>query len=364
MPKSLGGTRLASARLALQKKTKVNKNSKVTKIVIDDADVEYRCTCCGKFFPKQMGNFFSSRSPLYIGNNGYLSICKTCIEKYYVQLVEFYSGNEEKAIERCCQIFDWYFSDEVSAMTMGTLSTGKTRIGLYPSKMNLTHIKNKGETYLDTVKQKCSGNIDSLADIRALEESEREKNANNNDEREEDIYIPTKKDFFFWGSGYTPEEYYYLNEQYDEWTHRHEAETKAQEELFKNICIAQLTIQQVKQNGSSREVGDAMKAFQDLLGSANVKPNQNSSSMVDQNTFGTLIKKWEEEEPIPEPSEEFKDVDNIKKYIDTFFLGHLAKIMGIENDYSEQYMEEMSKYTVAKPEYREEEDDDGNSGEE
>lgn len=356
-----GSTQLARARMNLQKKTKVNKKAKVTRIVMDDADVKYRCTCCGKFFSKQIGNFFASRSPLYAGNNGYLSICKSCLEKYYVQLVDFYSGNEEKAIERCCQLFDWYYSTKISAMTMGTLSAGKTRIGVYPSKMNLVHIKSEGETYLDTVRQRSLGCIDNLDDIKELVEKKEE----NSDDIDEDVYIPTKKDFFFWGSGYKPEEYYYLNEQYDEWTHRYEAGTKAQEELFKNICIAQLTIQQVKQSGSSKEVNDAMKAFQDLLGSANIKPNQNNTnSMVEQNTFGTLIKRWEEEEPIPEPSKEFKDVDNIKKYIDTFFLGHLAKMMGIENDYSEQYMEEMSKYTVVKPEYREEEDDDGNGGEE
>ena len=48
-------------------------------------------------------------------------------------------------------------------------------------------------------------------------------------------------------------------------------------------------------------------------------------------TFGQLIDKWEQEKPIPEPDEEFKDVDKIGLYIDVFFKGHLSKMMGLKN---------------------------------
>ena len=70
-------------------------------------------------------------------------------------------------------------------------------------------------------------------------------------------------------------------------------------------------------------------------------------------TFGQLIDKWEQEKPIPEPEEEFRDVDKIGLYIDVFFKGHLSKMMGLKNAFSSLYEKFMSKYTVKKPQYDE-----------
>lgn len=339
----LGGNKIAQARLNIQKKTKVNSKSKAIKIQLDDDDTTYRCTCCGKWYNKQLNNFPVSSSPLFAGNNGYASICKSCLDKYYTKLVEFFSGNEEKAIERCCQILDWYFSMEAVAMTQKCMSAGKTRVSMYPSKVNMHQIKNKGTTFLDTIEERANDTIEDFEDLAKFETD------NNGDEN---VFIPDKDTIIFWGSGYKPQEYQFLHDQYEDWTTRYESETKAQEELFKNICISQLSIQQAKQRGSIKDASDAMKTFQDLLGSANLKPNQNNSNnLVEQNTFGTLIKKWEDEQPIPEPSEEFKDVDNIKKYINTYFFGHLAKVMNIDNDYSRQYEEDIAQHTVVRQEY-------------
>ena len=73
-------------------------------------------------------------------------------------------------------------------------------------------------------------------------------------------------------------------------------------------------------------------------------------------TFGQLIDKWEQEKPIPEPEEEFKDVDKIGLYIDVFFKGHLSKMMGLKNAFSALYERYIAKYTVKKPEYDEDVD--------
>ena len=96
----------------------------------------------------------------------------------------------------------------------------------------------------------------------------------------------------------------------------------------------------------------------DLMDSAKIKPKQKSdSALVDQNTFGTLIQKWENEEPIPEPKEEWKDVDGIKKYISVWFHGHLSKMFGLDNDNAREYEEEIAKYSVEPPRYKGEDDD-------
>lgn len=310
------------------------------KIVAEEEDKRlYYCSCCGKAYPKQKGNFSASYSPIYAGNNGYVTMCNSCRDKYFVTFTDFFSGNEEKAMDRMCSIFDWYYHDMAVSATR-QISADRSRIGAYPSKMSLSQTKDKGITYLDTIRDRESQTIDSIEDL----------------EERKDINI-TKKTIKFFGVGFLPEEYPSLQEQYNDWTARHECKTKAQEELFKNLCIAQLNIQKASQGKISMKVDSAMDAFQKLLDSANLKPKQtNDNALADQNTFGTLIQKWEVEKPIPEPETEWKDVDGIIKYISIWFLGHLCKMMGIKNSYSKLYEDEMLKYRVQKPQY--EEDDE------
>lgn len=356
MGRPLGGNKLANAQLNRLKKTSVNKAAKPTKITIDTEETDFRCSSCGKKYKSQLGNFSASSSILYMGNNGYIDVCKTCLDKYYVQLVNYFEGNEEKAIERCCQRFDWYYSDEAAAMTSKSLSDGTTRIRLYPSKMSMSQIKRKGTTYLDTIAERASeGRIEKVEDFQSVIDEEKDKAENTQ---------ISKSTIDFFGFGYKPEEYIFLQQQYDDWADRCEIKSKVQEELFKNICVTQLMCQQAKQKQNIKEYTDGMKTFQDLLASANIKPSQNSgNALVEANTFGTLIKKWEDEKPIPEPDEDFKDIDNIFKYISTFFYGHFAKMMDIDNDFSELYKDEIGKYTVTRQEYVDDDIFSNNDGE-
>ena len=95
-----------------------------------------------------------------------------------------------------------------------------------------------------------------------------------------------------------------------------------------------------------------MSTFQSLLGSANLKPSQKTDPATkEQDTFGTLIMKLEKERPVPEPNPEWEDVDDISKYVDAYFLGHLSKLLHVENDAAEAYENELKKNTVTPPEY-------------
>ena len=80
--------------------------------------------------------------------------------------------------------------------------------------------------------------------------------------------------------------------------------------------------------------------------------------MSDAQTLGTLIQKWENEKPLPDIDPELQDVDRIGLYIDVFFKGHLAKMMGLKNGLSNLYNKFMKKYTVEKPEYKDDENNE------
>lgn len=336
--KQAGVTNEEMAKRSANSKKIVNTDLKVKMKTKETQNREYYCTCCGRHWNKQKDNFSASRSPLYKSNNGYVHICKDCTAEYYKQMVDLFDGNEEHAIERMCQIFDWMYHELPLGMSRH-ISKDRPRVHDYVNKIYMNQSKsipNCDYTYVTTIKNKNSDTV-----IESLDEIKDKK--------------AKKSTVKFFGTGFSEEDYDFLEEQYTDWTTRHECQSKAQEEVFKQLCFAQLDILKAKRKGDPAK--DELRTFQDLLDTAKLKPKQiNTDTLTSDRTFGQLIKLWEDEKPIPEPDEEFKDVDGIARYISVFFLGHLAKMLGVKNKWSKMYEDEMAKYKVEKPEY--EDDDD------
>lgn len=291
-----------------------------------DKRTEYYCSRCGRAYPQQRGNFSYSQSSLYDGNNHYLTICTTCVDELYDHY-EKTLKSEQAAMRRICSKLDIYYKPELF-MSMRQPNEDMSRIGQYVSMLGLRQYK--GKTYDTTLDEEHVEDPETKSVVRQK----------------------TKK---FFGEGFDDSDYLFLEAQYDDWITRYECQTKGQEELFKNLSFAQLNIVKAQRDG--KKVKEAMDAFQQLMRTANITPAQrNDNALADQNTFGTLIRKWENDRPIAEPLPEWKDVDGIVKLITVYFLGHLCKMMGIDNRYSYMYEQEMEKYRVERPEY--EEDDE------
>jgi hypothetical protein len=295
---------------------------------------KYKCCACGKPYTNQEKSFPYSQSAFFAGNNNRLPICNDCFERATSRYTEML-GSQDDAIKRMCLHWDVYVS-ESTLSSCKKIDAHRSRIKEYVRQCNLS--QNAGKTYDTYLKELEETTIERVEDVKDIKTAKL-----------------TQKIVKFWSIGFTEEEYLFLQGQYEDWIARHECKTKAQEELFKNICITQLQIQKATQKGDKIE--QLMNAYQNLLGSANIKPTQtNDNTVADQNTFGTLIKKWEDERPISDPAPEWKDVDGIKHYISVWFLGHLCKMMGIKNSYSQEYEDEIARYKVEKPEYVDEDD--------
>ncbi len=164
--------------------------------------------------------------------------------------------------------------------------------------------------------------------------------------------IDGKKHF---GSGFTEEELMFLETEYRDWISRYECNTKAQEKVFRGLCMNELQRMNAIRKGQPTK--DLDKAYQDWLDTGNLKPKQNSmDTMSEAQTFGTLIQKFETERPLPEMDEEFKDIDKIGLYDEVFIRGHMAKALGIKNRFSHIYENFMRQFTAVKPENEDEED--------
>lgn len=253
--------------------------------------------------------------------------------------------DEEKAVKRVCEKFDIYWNESLFAAS-SKVSTGFSRMKGYVSKANLIQYKGKTfDTYHDELEDEENDVIES------------------SDEIKEKTTKVTKKMFEFWGPGYRPEEYIELQNEYNDWVSRYECQTKAQEEVFQNIVLAKINVRRAYQDGDTKKIKDATSVLQGLMNDASIMPRQkNNNSMVEQNTFGTLIEKYENERPIPEPAPEWKDVDNIRHYINVWFFGHLCSMLGIKSKYADEYdeyIEELDRLSVTPPSYSD--DDDYNS---
>jgi len=148
---------------------------------------------------------------------------------------------------------------------------------------------------------------------------------------------------------YPEKDLMFLEKEYEDWTSRYPCDSKSQEVLFQRLCCQELAASEIEKKGGSTK--DIDKSIQDTMSALGIKPSQSSADgMADNLTFGQMIEKWEAEKPIPEPDDEFKDVDKVGAYIDIFFKGHLSKSMGLRNMFSAAYDKFMEKFSVKKPE--------------
>lgn len=299
---------------------------------------KYKCNDCEKEY--DANEFYSSSSPFF--SNGKIPYCKDCIEKIYNHYCEQYESEnhtfpEKKAIRRICMAFDMFYSD--SLFDTAVKNTETMNMSIIAAYMKIVHlVQYKKKTYDTTIyDENNDGVIESYTNL-----------SNNRKARPKTVK--------FFGTGFSDDDYLFLQEEYDDWTARHECKTKAQEEIFKQICFTQLEL--LKATRAKQDTKDLTATFQKLLETAKLQPKQNATDTIsDTQTFGTLIDKWENTRPIPEIDEELRDVDKIGVYIDVFFKGHLSKMMGLKNTFSNLYTKFMKKYTVNKPEY----DNDENS---
>lgn len=152
----------------------------------------------------------------------------------------------------------------------------------------------------------------------------------------------------FWGKGFSESEYAYLDEQWNDYLINYEVEgNKAMESMVQEICTVKLLLRKDRLENNGKGMRQLHQSLNDLMGAANLKPSQASGAHgTDQETFGTMVKKIENDKPIPEPLEEWKDVDGIGKLMRVWFYGMLTKSFGVENPFQTEFEQELDKHTV------------------
>lgn len=295
------------------------------------------CRVCNKILSRDK---FYEATNLMIDVNGLMSVCKDHCAEIYDKYFSLYN-NLEDALRATCESLDVCYNNEALRQTKSHIESmiekGKKAdrvFGYYKSKLMSTGKNNDG---IDAFRYKDSDIVRNV-----------DVNINNIDVESEDLnnYDLIK----FWGKGFSIDEYNYLQDFFDDFVNNYECDSPTQILLFKNAAKTQLNADKALSEGNVTLYNNLMKTLSTILGDSNIKPVQETgANATEQATFGTLLKKWENEEPIPEPLPSWMSEDWIKKYILIWFFGHICKILNIQNDYSKIYEEELAKNTVEMP---------------
>lgn len=317
-------------------------NSKGRQETAEMSLTEYRCCECGKIFAKQARYFPMVQSQMYRGNNGYLHICKNCVDKEFQEYKLEY-GDEKTAMRRMCMKLDIYWNEEIYGM-IDKVNTSASRVSTYIARSNL--VRYQGKTFDDTLREDLSNkaigyDMENPTDI----------------EVSEDIVL-------FWGPGMTPELYLTLDSRYRYWLSQFPEDEEPDpgvQAILRQICILETQINNDALSGKSVEKSaNTLSSLLDKAGinSAQKKMREEALNKSLKNMpLGVGIQRYEEHDPLPDIDPEFKDQDNIIKYITTWFYGHLAKMVGVKNFHCQLYDEAMEKYTVKRPEFKDDDSD-------
>ncbi len=304
---------------APQKVVKDAKPSEVEPRVVSDE--EYRCTCCGHKYKKQETYFNRSKSPIYKNNNGFMSICQNCIAELYEQYVKFYSGDEDAAAERICQITDTYFDPDIWAVSRKISNSrggkSRNRISTYISKLNLKN-HDIGATYSDTLVRRWEADVANATTVAEVEENK-------------DIETPADVVRRF-GTGFDAGDYDSLQYEYQNWVDRYgEPIDKRQEELYVSICYMKLNQQKLLQKGDAN-IGAAAKSYKEQIDAATTEiedRKKKAEAEKQLSPLGEMIRDIEEYCPAEYYKDKklYADFDRLREYIERFMTRPLRNLL-------------------------------------
>ena len=309
--------------LSAAKPVNENVNIKTVNTQVEEKKIQYRCSCCGSSWGTQNGHFSKTKSPLYHANNGFINICNNCRDAYYYQLIPFFNGDEELALDRMCSLFDWYINDYgVSACRQ--ISDDRSRISHFLAKKNLGQAAT-GDTYLDTIKDRLlsqNKTIDSVEDLEDLDE-----------------YKITPKMIKFWGAGYEPQVLQILQGYYDDLLKLCESKPDVKKQkMMKNLCLLEYQMQVNIQNG--KDIGTLSNSYKTTFEAAGLK---NDEADISNDAFGKWIMDIENYCPADyyKDKKKYHDFFGIVEYIERFMYRPLKNlIFGTKEKESEYWIDD------------------------
>lgn len=291
-----------------------------------------RCLYDGQEYPIQ-GFYKASKRGVYKGL-GYIPYCKKSLSEI---AKNYYSINKNKmlAILYTCMKIDVGFDMEHYEKTVPpNMNVSRSIITYLDSYVKGNEYPTSDETLYslgiydliqDYMLEGAGGNLD---DVKMSWTS----------------YQVTDHDIMFWGEGLTQSSYHFLTTTLVEYMESYSFDTPVSRELLKQICLTTLDLRNARKvGGDTKAIDDLTKRLSGLFNDSNIKPNQKRDINDSQESFGTLVEKFETEKPIPDPFSEWER-NNIFRELSVWIVGQIQRMH--DKPTLQEFDEELDKYTV------------------
>lgn len=287
--------------------------AKLREINASDNDIRnmefpFQCSCCGRRFKKQQTNFHHADSPLYNGNNHYLTVCKNCVDNLLDQYTTIL-GSQDAAMKRLCLKFDIYYSETLCDSSR-KITEERSRFSNYISQLNLHHCTGKTyDTYLAEQNGNCFDTYDELVENTI-----------------EGCKI-TKAMFERW-QGFSQDDIIFLEEHYKMLKKTNPNADNNQEIFIKDLCTIKLLQTRAMRNNDIPDFEKCTKMYRDTFKQAGLKTVEEEDTSV-QNPLGVnaeIISQYTPEE-FYKDKKLYEDFDDIGGYLATHVERPLENMM-------------------------------------
>lgn len=299
------------------------------------------CSICG--LPKAKSNYYTStRKEYQISNDGYCPICKKCLSDMLIDLDThtITVASFKKVLSYLDMVYIPSLFTEVSLQEN---VNANNFIGLYKKSLNL---------------KKEWKNL-KFADSPMFEVEHAIKK---NETRKELLFEITDDIKLFWGNDLPPEDYKFLQQNFDRFTVNEKNMDYKKESDYKTLCVYELQKSKIQYDLS--KVADVQKLqglIDNLSNNLGIQAIQKKNDeQNDRFTLGLIARYHEDvkKKPIRRWVEDLGNKDMIDKTIKTYYLGGILQAMQINNPNIEQYRKEVEQFTVKLDEILEEKDEE------
>lgn len=293
------------------------------------------CRKCEKELPVK--DFYEATDGKFIDSNGYMSVCKNCINLLYADIYNDTNSIEKSLHKLCISLNIRYYGEAVEATkshinTMVEKGKSVTAVfGIYKMKLIATQ-KSMDKSNAEPMPYEDVGTV-----YLAKEENIK------------DIVIPQEL-ITFWGNNINADDIQYLEKEYANFKQTHRADSYAEVTLLKEVCYLLLKIKKMRENDDNTK--DELKLLQDLMKSLAISPNAVPASAAGgskgMDTFGLWIQDIEKEEPAQwlksDPrGDMYRDVGNVDEYFQKYIVRPLKNFILSSKDFNvddEEYKED------------------------
>lgn len=244
------------------------------------------CICCGKG-KYVTRDFYKSASELN-AYTGRLNICKECVQSRYERLLTIYNGNSTNAFRHLLMNLDEYFDEELYNSCV--VKDGINFIGDYFRQVNGTKDR-RDKTSLNNSLDSTESKDVILKDGVISEE----------------LVIK-------WGRGRKKEDYLLLEKRYKKKIEDYPSKKPAERAIIRSICLLELDIEEARLN-DKKSVSSLEKVMSDKFKQLGINPSDDK--MYDEQSmliFGVIMSILENDYPIFDTQDRYKDVDNMHWY--------------------------------------------------